>query len=51
MSLFDYYRVWPDGTIQECDEPPYNHMSDDFVVIEASSIYEAEMRAEELGLL
>lgn len=26
------FRVWPDGTVQEADEPVYSHMSDDYVL-------------------
>jgi hypothetical protein len=30
------WRVWPDGTVQECDgEPPYSHMSDDYMLVDA----------------
>ena len=32
------FRIWPDSTIQyvEGDEPPFSHMSDDFVTIMAA---------------
>lgn len=32
------FRIWPDNTIQyvEGDEPPFSHMSDDFVTIMAA---------------
>lgn len=29
------YRVWPDGTVQDCDELLHSHMSDDFTVVVA----------------
>ena len=27
------YRVWPDYTVQEAWEPPYEFMSDDYMVV------------------
>lgn len=35
------YRVWPDGTVQECCEEPYSWMSDDYIYIDADSEEEA----------
>jgi hypothetical protein len=29
------YRVWPDGTVQDAYEQPYDWMSDDFQVVVA----------------
>lgn len=29
------YRVWPDGTVQEEHETPYNWLSDDYQIVEA----------------
>lgn len=29
------YRVWPAGTVQEAAEPPYDWMSDDFMIVVA----------------
>lgn len=39
------YRVWPDGTVQETDEPPYHWMSDDFVCVDAYDEQDALIRA------
>lgn len=30
------YRVWPDGTVQSAQEPPYDWMSDDYTVVLAT---------------
>ena len=30
------YRVWPDGTVQEASEPPYEWMSDDYATVWAT---------------
>lgn len=35
------YRVWPDGTTQECSEAAYEWMSDDYLVVSADSDEEA----------
>ncbi|AVO43454.1 hypothetical protein [Simplicispira suum] len=36
-SEYDFYRVWPDGTLQAVgDGAPYSWMSDDFVLISAA---------------
>ncbi len=37
------YRVWPDDTVQDADEDPYDWMSDDFTIVEAPD-EEAAMR-------
>ena len=29
------YRVWPDGTVQDFTEAPYEWMSDDYLVVDA----------------
>lgn len=42
------YRVWPDYTIQESDERPYQWMSDDYILIDADSEEEALKIAEEI---
>lgn len=33
------YRVWPDGTVQDASEEPYNWMSDDYLIVEAENEY------------
>ena len=43
------YRVWPDGTIQECEYAPHSHMSDDYATIEADSYDDAYLKARLLG--
>lgn len=42
------YRVWPDYTIQESYERPYQWMSDDYILIDADSEEEALKIAEEI---
>jgi hypothetical protein len=42
------YRVWPDYTINECSEPPYHWMSDDYILIDADSEEEALKIAEDI---
>lgn len=41
------WRVWPDGTVQDCTEGdlPYDWMSDDFQIIEAECETDALLRA------
>lgn len=29
------FRVWPDGTVQGCDDDAYYWMSDDYVLVRA----------------
>lgn len=44
------FRIWPDGTIQEVDQdPPYNFMSDDFILIEAFSETDAYRKWKKLN--
>ena len=40
------YRVWADGTVQDCEDEPYAWMSDYFMVIEAEDEYAAHDEAE-----
>lgn len=35
------YRIWPDYTIQDAEDPPIGYMSDDYVHIWANSREEA----------
>ena len=35
------FRVWPDGTIQDVEETPHSHMSDDYCHVWAYSEDEA----------
>lgn len=41
MRYSNRYRVWPDGTVQEAEEAPHSHMSDDFTYIYASCAEQA----------
>ena len=43
------FRVWPDGTVQSCDEDAYTHMSDDYVVVWACDEETALASAEQRG--
>ena len=43
------FRVWPDGTVQCCDEDAYTFMSDDYVVVWAYTEEEAREIAEQRG--
>lgn len=36
-----FFRVWPDGTVQDIDEAPCEWRSDDFTLVEADSEEEA----------
>lgn len=29
------YRVWPDGTVQDSEDPPHSWMSDDYLIVDA----------------
>lgn len=31
------YRVWPDGTVQDSEEPAHSYMSDDYQTVAATS--------------
>lgn len=42
------FRVWPDGTVQEWDEVPYSHMSDDFIKVWAENADEAQKKGTTL---
>lgn len=42
--FLEEYRVWPDGTTQNAEEPPYLSMSDDYTIVKAVS----EQRAYEI---
>ena len=35
------FRVWPDGTVQDCEEEPHSHMSDDYAIVWALNEAEA----------
>ena len=43
------YRVWPDGTVQSCDEEPYGWMSDDYQLVFADNEDQAREIAEQRG--
>jgi hypothetical protein len=44
------YRVWPDGTVQNCeDEEPYNWLSDDYQLVSADDENQAREIAEQRG--
>lgn len=43
------YRVWPDGTVQDTEAEAYSWMSDDYVIVEASSEEEAILICKEGG--
>lgn len=45
----EQFRVWPDGTVQCCDEDAYTHMSDDYVVVWARDEEAALASAEQRG--
>lgn len=36
-----FYRVWPDGTVQDSEDRPYEWKSDDYLMVEADSEEEA----------
>lgn len=42
------YRVWPDYTVQETDEPPYSWMSDDYLLVDAESEEDAVVKYKEI---
>ena len=42
------YRVWPDYTIQESYERPYQWMSDDYILIDADSEEDAIKKYKEI---
>ena len=45
MANMVRYRVWPDGTVQEVSETPYNWMSDDYQIVEAEDEEDALRKA------
>ena len=36
------YRVWPDGTVQDAEDTPYRHMSDDYMEVWAADMDTAD---------
>lgn len=36
-----FYQVWPDGTVQDSEDRPYEWKSDDYLMVEADSEEEA----------
>lgn len=46
---FADYRVWPDGTTQLVEDgPPYEFMSDDYIIIAAYDDADAVQKCEEM---
>jgi len=43
---WDTYRVWPDGTVQLKEDPPYDWMSDDYRYVQAASEEHARYLAD-----
>lgn len=41
------YRIWPDYTIQEADEPPYEWKGDDYLLMNADSEEDAIKKYKE----
>lgn len=45
----DNFRVWPDGTTQLVEDgPPYEFMSDDYIIIAAYDDADAVQKCEEM---
>jgi hypothetical protein len=43
------FRVWPDGTVQCCDDDAYTYMSDDYQLVWACDEDEAYEVTEQRG--